>query len=101
MLGAAAVLVVLLVVLALSVGGALSAPETPDPVSMTPARSVVTPQPVQVARPAAPRPAVRTQTARPTPKHSPARDATGQAYEDGMDMARRVAGGSPWSGLVP
>ena len=109
-LGGAVALVVLVVVLALSVGSAaLTAPEAPDPVKMTPARAVAPPsQPGRggAARPVAPKPATRTPPARSpakrtVPKRVPVEDATGQAYQNGMDMARRAAGGNPWSGLVP
>jgi hypothetical protein len=103
-LGGAVALVALLVVLALSVGRALSAPDAPDPVNMTPARAVVTPsKPVRAvpARPAAPKPVNRTPTSRAVPKHVPVESATGEAYRNGLDMARCAAGGNPWSGLVP
>jgi len=101
-LGGAVGLVVLLVVLALSAGSALSAPEAHDPVSMTPARAVVAPQPVRAgaAHPVVPKPG-RIPTTRPSPKRIPVENATGKAYQNGMDMARRMAGGNPWSGMVP
>jgi hypothetical protein len=114
-LGGAVVLVVLLVALTITAVSALSAPDAPDPVTMAPALAPApaVQQPVRVgaSRPVGPRAAVRAPASRPTPKRSSVegaagkagtgRDATGKAYENGMDMARHAAGGGPWSGFIP
>lgn len=105
-LAGAVALALLLIVLVVAVS-ALTAPEAPEPVTMGPALSPVTRLPVRAgtAGPAAPKPAprspARAPAARPGPTRVPVEDATGRAYESGMDMARHAAGGGPWSGFIP
>jgi hypothetical protein len=103
LLAGAIALAVVLVALTVSAVTVLSAPDAADPVTMTPALAPVTPQPVRVdaVRPGEPKPATRAPVARPAPKHTPVQDAPGQAYQNGMDLARHVTGGGPWSGVIP